>query len=138
MNRSQRHIHRWVWLSIIIILPLAIYFSLKDVSFNQYGHGDTASIATNDQKLVYEEAGLTATVLESAEGNKLQLILGEPLKNASVLVYIPGSNGQKDRLLGQLKGVGTYVYNLNTRPEEIILYDAIKETEIKRLELKWD
>ncbi len=138
MNRSQRHIHRWVWLSIIIILPLAIYFSLKDVSFNQYGHGDTVSIATNDQKLVYEEAGLTATVLESAEGNKLQLILGEPLKNASVLVYIPGSNGQKDRLLGQLKGVGTYVYNLNTRPEEIILYDAIKETEIKRLELKWD
>ena len=138
MNRRQQNIHKWSWLLIVLAMPVVSFIALRGISETKV-ESSTLLRPDQDSSLVLTEKGELGAILEDREGSSELIIkLFQPLKSASTLVYSADGNGEKGTLLGQLQSVGEYSFMLSERPEGIILYDAIKATEIEKLEFKWE
>lgn len=132
MTSGQRKAHRYIWLLLILLVPLLIIFSTKDLNLT---HLDTTTSAkpkiSKDTLIKVVENELIKASLYS---NSIEIILKSTLKNASSIVYETDSKGNKIRIIGQLNTSGIYNFKLETQPKSILVYDGLKESVITKLE----
>ena len=138
MTGGQQRAHKIIWIVMVIILPLLIFIVIRDINFDVQSSDISGESELRNNALVVEQDWIRTVLVDINEKTLLQIRLKKPLKNPSALVYTLNKRGQKDRLLGQLQGMGDYEFSLDTPFEGIILYDAIKEEEIEKLEFSWD
>ena len=132
MTSGQRKIHRFSWIAITIIVPILIFFSVRNLDFQQKENSSSFTEIRNE------------TILKSAENeflkinqytNSIEVIVKSPLKTSSSVLYSIDERGNKRNTLGQVSTVGIYRFEMNQKIQGIILYDEIKESEITKLSL---
>lgn len=138
MTNGQRRAHKYFWISIVIVLPLLIFSAVRHLSFGPQSPYLTTESELGNNALVVEQDWIRTAVVEKKDSYALHIRLKKPLKHPSALVYTLDQMGQRDQLLGQLQGIGDYEFTLDTSFEGILLYDAIKEENIEKLEFSWD
>ena len=134
MILKQRKRHKYIWLTIAMILPIAMFFAAKNVSFHQVekkmpqlaNKTNAMARATNKQLEI-------ALVKTTNASYTLEIQLKEPLVSTSSLVYGLDATGNKGVLLGQLNGIGDYNFVSRKSVSGIVVHDAIKGNEILKL-----
>ncbi|MDT0605444.1 hypothetical protein [Croceitalea rosinachiae] len=117
MIASQRKSHKYVWLIIAIVIPVMLFFAIKDLDF---------STTSNNSK----KEQLTASFNHS----KVQIQLRQPLQSPSPLVYELNANGKPGKILGQLNGIGNYKFSTSSTAKGIVVKDGIKNEELFKIE----
>ena len=131
MTSGQRKAHKIIWLTLGIAVPIFMVFTIKDLDFE--------NIKTNDTSITEESSSKPAKTAENellkADVHKghIDIVLKSPLKTPSALLYELNKEGSKGRLLGQLKAVGIYKFNIADIPNGLLVYDPLKELEITKI-----
>ena len=136
MTSGQRKAHKYIWLLIAIGIPALIVFSIKDLDvFSSKSDSISKVEATKSNVIkIAENELIKASLIKMDSTNSIEVILKSTLKNPSSLVYELYKNDEKGELIGQLTTVGIYNFELKQSLKGIIIYDALKETLISKLE----
>ncbi len=136
MTSGLRKAHKYIWLLLIIIVPVMMVFSIKDLD-----------IFSSDNNTISQLKGSKKVSLKTSENDiikasvferHVEIILKSTLKNSSSVVYEMDEKGNKSGVIGQLTTAGIYNFNINILPKGIIIYDDLKDVEITKLSFKWD
>jgi hypothetical protein len=136
MTSGQRKAHKYIWLLIAIGIPILILFSIKDLdvfSSNNMSSSEIKATKSNVIK-VAENDLIKVSLIKIDSTNSIEVILKSTLKNASSLVYELQKNNKKGKLIGQLTTVGIYNFQIKQALKGIVVYDALKETLISKIE----
>ena len=132
MTSGQRKAHRYIWLLITVLVPLVIIFAIKDLNIF-FSENNTASNFETSKKEVLKQSE-NDLIKVSVHKSSIEIILKSTLKNSSAVVYATDTKGNKKDLIGQLTTTGIYNFNINNLPKGILIYDALKEEDITKLE----
>ena len=135
MTSGLRKAHKYIWLILIIAVPVLVLFSIKDLDLSASESDSSLNIETGRSHVlkVSENELIKASLFVQDSMNFIEVILKSPLKNPSSIVYALKDNNQKGRIIGQLTTVGIYNFDVIKAPKGIIIYDALKESLITKL-----
>ena len=136
MNSGLRKAHAYIWLLLVVIIPIVIFLSIKDLAIFSSESDNLSQIESSQKQRLtsFENDLIKASVYE----NSIELILKSTLKNPSSIVYEMNEEGAKSNSIGQMTSAGIYNFNIHKPPKGIIIYDAIKNVEITKFSFKWD
>lgn len=136
MNSGLRKAHTYIWLLLVVIIPIVIFFSIKNLALYSSESDAVSQIKDSNKKHLtsFENELIKASVYE----NSIELILKSTLKNPSSIVYEMNEEGTKSNSIGQMTSAGIYNFTIHKLPKGIIIYDAIKNVEITKFSFKWD
>lgn len=127
MTSGLRKIHKPTWIVILLILPVLMYVSIQQ---------DPNALLENSNRVNVTPSSFideNEFISYQQKDNQLTLVVKKPLKNASAVVY-ELKNGKKGGFLGELTGANqTYVFNVDSKINGFLLYDALKETPILKI-----
>ena len=130
MTAGQRKAHKYIWITIIIFVPVIMFSSIKNLDV--FSKDKRASHQLEGSKEVslnsYENDIIKASVFE----HNLEVILKSSLKNSSAVVYEMDGKDNKLKAIGQLTSKGVHNFHINNLPKGIIIYDDLKEVEITK------
>lgn len=136
MNSKQRKAHQYIWILLILAVPIIIIFSIKDLSI----------LSLENEKILTHNESKEAPI-NSFENDLVQVvvyqksiktILKRTLKNASSIVYATDNKGNRLHVIGQLTTTGIYNFSTENLPKGIVIYDELKNIEITKFLFKWD
>ena len=130
MTSGLRKAHKYIWLLLIVVVPVIMFLSLRDLDiFSSEKHAASQLTGSKEMPLkFFENHIIKASVFES----QLEIILKSTLKSSSSVVYEMDEKGNKSRVIGQLTAAGIYNFNINNLPKGIIIYDDLKQVEITK------
>lgn len=136
MTSGLRKVHKYIWLLLLIIVPVIMFFSIKDLDIFSSENNATSQLKGSKKVNLktFENDIVKASVFE----NHIEIILKSTLKNSSSIVYEMGEKGNKSDVLGQLTTAGIYNFVINNLPKGIIIYDELKQVEITKFSFQWD
>jgi len=136
MTSGLRKVHKYIWLLLLIIVPVIMFFSIKDLDIFSSENNATSQLKGSKKVNLktFENDIVKASVFE----NHIEIILKSTLKNSSSIVYEMGEKGNKSDVLGQLTTAGIYNFDINNLPKGIIIYDELKQVEITKFSFQWD
>lgn len=131
MNTNLRRIHFYSWLLIVLIIPVILFFSIKDLK-----------IERTENKLLKSGVSTTQNAIKITENELIKVWLYQDeiavqvkssVKSASTVIYTLNPDGKKDRVLGQITTSGNYRFKISEQPDGILLYDTLKQKLITKL-----
>jgi hypothetical protein len=131
MTSGLRKAHKYIWLLLIIIIPVIMVFSIKGLNIFS-PENNTVSQLEGSKKVSLKTSENNIIKIAVFE-NHVEIILKSTLKNSSSVVYVMDEKGNKSSVIGQLTKAGIYNFNINSLPKGIIIYDALKQVEITKL-----
>jgi hypothetical protein len=133
MTSGLRKAHTYIWLLLIIIVPLVMFFSMKDLAIFSLENNKMSQFESSKKEHLktFENDIVKITVFDS----QVEIILKTTLKNAASIVYEMDEKGNKSNLIGQVTTAGIYTFNTNKLLKGIIIYDDIKQVEITKFSL---
>jgi len=136
MTSGLRKAHKFIWLLIIIGIPTLILFSIKDLELFSSKNISLSEIeATKSNVIKVAENDLVkASLIKKDSSITIEVILKSTLKNPSSLVYELNKNDGKGKIIGQVTTVGIYSFKTQDSLNGIVIYDALKEKLISKLE----
>jgi len=130
MTSGLRKAHKYIWLLLIIIVPVIIIFSVKELAIFSSENNSVSTYVTSKKDLlkISENDLIKVSIYEGS----IEIILKTTLKNASSVVYTINSKGNKSEVLGQLTTAGIYNFKAKDIPKNIVVYDGIKDVIITK------
>ena len=129
MTSGLRKAHQFIWILLLISVPVIMYVSVKDLSFFSSEENSLQFTSLKKTRLQsFENDIVNVSVFET----HIEMILKTTLKNSSSVVYTMDENGNKSHVVGQLTTVGIYKFNINELPKGLIIYDDLKGIEITK------
>ncbi len=119
MIAKQRRAHRYIWIGIAVVLPIAMILAVKDLDFS----------TTDSPKA---SGGLPVSI--SLTGQSVHIQVHTPLKSTFSLVYEMQADGSRGKVLGQLEGRGAYDFLVSRGTKGIYVVDPIKNVELLKME----
>ena len=134
MTSGLRKVHKYIWLILVIIIPIIIIFSIKDLGVFSSENG--AALQIENSKKVNIGSFENDLIKATLTGSQIKIVLKATLKNSSSVVYVTDTKGNKLEIIGQLTTAGIYSFNSNARPKGIIISDDLKDVQITKLMFK--
>jgi hypothetical protein len=134
MTCGLRKAHKYIWLILVIIIPIIILFSIKDLGVFSSEKSDGLRI--EDSNIINIGSFENDLISASFSENQIKIILKTTLKNPSSVVYAVDAKGNKLGVIGQLTSAGIYTFKSNARPKGIIISDDLKDIQITKLMFK--
>lgn len=129
-------LHRNIWTVFGIILPVMIYFSIKNLAFQQEAKLEVVKDKTQNTKEIKsaENEFIRASLYDRGGTDvQLELTLKTPMKQPVLAVYVLDSDGNKGEFMGQLGPGGMYYFQLQPDIYGILIYDTLKEKSVTKL-----
>ena len=135
MTSGLRKAHKYIWLILIIAVPVLIFFSIKNLNVFPSESDTVLKIETPkiNVLMVSENDLIKASLIIKDSINFMEVILKSPLKHPSSFVYTLTDGDEKGTLIGQLTTVGIYSFELKEATKGVVIYDALKESLITKL-----
>ena len=124
MNSGLRKAHKYTWLILLIIIPVIMFFSVKDLMI--IPSTSKTDLNQNYLKSIPDSKFENDLIKVAFYPKSIVIILKTTLKNASSTVYAVDDNHKKQKVIGQLTTAGIYTFEVNDIPNNIMLYDDIK------------
>lgn len=134
MDARLRKRHKFIWIFLAPIITVLAVLASKDLSFSSE---ETMLISKNETGKVLkqmENEEIRMILIENLGKNLLQVQIKSPMKATSSILFGLTENSEKESVLGQLEGVGTYSFQVKEIIEGILIKDAIKNQQILKLE----
>ncbi|MGB3606042.1 MAG: hypothetical protein WA775_13465 [Psychroserpens sp.] len=133
MTSGLRKAHKYIWLLLVIIIPIIIALSIKDLDVFSSNNQTLTTIkeSKNSSLNMAENDVIKVSVFE----NQIEIILKSTLKNSASVVYEMDGKGNKSTIIGQITTTGIYTFKINNLPKGIIIYDDLKQVDITKLAL---
>lgn len=119
MIAGQRKAHKYIWIGMVIVLPVLIVFAVKDLDFRS----ERAQITSGESPISVSRTEQSVTIQ-----------VNTPLKSTASLVYEMQTNGSQGKVLGQLEGKGDYNFSISQGAKGIYIVDPIKKVELLKIE----
>lgn len=135
MTLGQRKAHKYIWSTLVVVMPLVIFFAIKDLNIFSLKNDSAVQLESSGDNLVKmsENELIKASLYEKDSARTIQIILKSPLKNPTSVVFTVNNNDKKGGIIGQLSTVGIYNFKIESFPIGIAIYDTLKETLITKL-----
>ena len=134
MTSGQRKAHLTFWLIIVIVVPLLVFFSIRDLDLTNSKPDSFPIMESARQSIASAENELVkASIFEIDSVRSIEIILKSPLKNPSSIVYAMQSGQATGPVIGQITVVGIYNFSISELPEGLLIYDELKKVEITKL-----
>ena len=130
MTSGLRKAHKYIWLLLVVIVPIVVILSIK--SLNVFASENNISVQYKGSKAKSLNTFENEIIKVSVYENSIEIILKSTLKNSSSIVYNADENGNRTEVIGQLTTSGIYNFNIDNLPKGIIIYDALKNVEITK------
>ncbi len=128
MTSGLRKAHKYIWLLLVVIVPVIMFLSIKDLDiFSSRTDSATFESSIKNPLKTTENNLIRITLYEGS----IEIILKSTLKNASSIVY---ASEAKKQIIGQLTTAGIYNFNMEKQPKGILVYDELKEELITKLD----
>lgn len=135
MTRGLRIAHRYIWLMLLIGIPVLIVLAIKGIEEPIFIDADV-NISPKISKIIALDDDLFFIGIDKRDSiNSLEIIIKKPLKNSSATVY--GNHDNDKTYIGKIDKKGMYKFEVSNRFESITIYDGIKKVEILNQKLKW-
>ena len=115
MTSGLRKAHQYIWLLLLIIVPLIMVFSIKDLDVFSSERNTTSQ--TNGSKKESLKTSENELIKASVFESHMEIILKSTLKTSSSVVYEMDTKGNKSIIIGQLTSAGIYNFNINNLPQ---------------------
>lgn len=140
MTSGLRKAHKYIWLIIMVAVPILIFFSLKNLDIFYKKKNSVIPFESTKKNIVKvaENELIKASVINKDSTYFIEIILKSTLKNASSVVYRMDKKGNKVNIIGQLTTAGIYNFNINNLPQGIIISDDLKHIDITKFSFQWD
>ena len=125
MNSSLRKAHKYSWLLLLIIIPVIMFFSIKDLKI--FESTNKADLNYNFSRGIPDRDFENDLIKVAFYPKNIEIILKTTLKNASTTVYDVDDIHNKQKIIGQITTAGVYTFEINNIPKNIMLYDDIKD-----------
>ncbi len=134
MDSGLRKRHKWMWLILAPVLFILVFLVLDTLrfpsspkSFDMYSfQGTSIKEAENDKVKI--------VLSNSSNQYVLNVLVKQPLRATSSVVFEINGKGEKGRVLGQLEGEGNYAFAGKGNIKGIVVEDVIKKQQILKLE----
>ena len=127
MTSGLRKVHKYIWISIALILPVFMFLSIQK---------DPNTLIENSKKVRVFPASFNEVnefVSYQKKGNQLTIVVKKSLKSASTAVY-ELKNSEERVFLGELASANqTYIYNVDSKINGFLLFDVIKKEVIYKI-----
>ena len=135
MTSALLKTHKFIWIVLVLIIPVILFFAIKDLSFFSSEENNIEFSVSDDEMIgSSENEFIKAVVLkDTSQIIRLNLILKSPLKNPTSVVYALNENDEKGVLIGQLTTTGNYSFTLASPLKGILVYDTLKDILITKL-----
>jgi hypothetical protein len=129
--------HRIIWLSIAIIVPVLLFLSIRNLNFQNTDAQTLDSPQSEHGKVLKskENKFLIASIVQ-IQDNQMQLDVRvkKPLEYPTLIIYTLGESGDRNKLIGQIGSKGKYRFTIGDNINGILLYDALKKITVTKLE----
>jgi len=130
MNSRLRKVHKYSWLLLLIIIPLIMFFSMKNLMI--FESTNKTDINLNFSRNIPDRDFENDLIKVAFYPKNIEIILKTTLKNPSSTIYTVDDNNKKQKVIGQLTTAGIYFFDINDIPKNIALYDDIKDVLITK------
>jgi len=134
MNFKLRRNHKIIWIMILLLVFAGLFLAIKDLDFKD--HAKTVKQHQTSQgmgEVLSEDDDVSIYYKEINTKIVLTIVLKKALKYPSSMVYTLGDDNDKESVIGQLSGVGTYEFTIDKRPAGLLFVDPIKDQSIKKM-----
>ena len=117
MMASQRKAHRFIWLGMALVIPVLLYFAVRNLTF------------------IHPTADAPPSEILNAKlgAGEITITLNRSFKSASAVVYGFNKEGRLGSPLGQLLEAGTYSFKTSDGMIGFVVVDMIKEQELYKV-----
>lgn len=135
MTSGLRKAHKYIWLLLLIIVPVLMFFSIKDLNYSKPQNDTETSFEFGNYNILMTDENnlLKAVAVKTEHAIELDFEIKTPFKSASSEVYELNENNKKGNYLGMITSAKTYSFELNTNATGILIYDSLKKREITKL-----
>ncbi len=133
MDAQLRKRHKYIWLVLVVMLPVLLGFVIKDLNFSSQ-KTITKQLANGSILKEIKTDNVHAVLRKQDSGYLLEVNLIKPLQSASNLLQGVADTSKEVFVIGQLEGMGLYRFDLDQDIQGIMIYDALKKQEIQKLE----
>lgn len=135
MTSGLRKAHKYIWLLIIISIPILVVSSIKNLDVFSSKFDSTSKIEATISNVikVAENDLIKVSLIKKNSINSIEIILKSTLKNPSSLVYELHKDNKKGAFIGQLTTVGIYNFNTKELLNGIVVYDSLKDVIITKI-----
>ncbi|WP_299766776.1 hypothetical protein [uncultured Dokdonia sp.] len=139
MTSGLRKAHKVIWMVLGILGVVLIIASINSVKEPLGIDSDTSISSTKKNvRTIEENAQLSVNVEELANINKLHIVIKKPLKSAATGVYVLTNDQERGAFLGSIDNKGLYTFTIEKTAKKIQLYDGIKKSVIRNIDLSWE
>ncbi|NER16085.1 hypothetical protein [Spongiivirga citrea] len=134
MTSGQRKAHKYVWLLLVMTIPILMIFAVKDLDVFSLKEDLKPKFSATKGTIVKtsENKILKASLIKKDSLYSLEVILKKPIKQASLVIEsLQAQDGAK--VIGQLSSVGIYKFEVDEVIEAIILKDPLGKEDINIL-----
>ena len=128
--------HTYIWLVMIIVIPVLLFFSIRNLEFSTPTQEVFYGSNVVGEPLTTGENEFIKAIVYKDDTSKLMLevVLKTTLKNSSALV-IPITENGDEASIGQVSDKGVYTFILEKKPKSLSLKDALKDEYITTIPL---
>jgi len=128
--------HTYIWLAMIIVIPVLLFFSIRNLDFSTPKQEVFYGSNVVGEPLAAGENEFIKAIVYKDDTSKLMLevVLKTTLKNSSALV-IPITENGDEASIGQVSDKGVYTFILEKKPKSLSLKDALKDEYITTIPL---
>lgn len=131
MTSRQRKAHKIIWILLLCIIPVFIFFAIKDLNFIA-SEAHTSPASVNVQNTIVktsENEILKASLIKKDSTYTLEVILKKPIKQPSLVLENLKTKGESI-LIGQISSVGIYKFEVDELIDTVVLRVPLKKGDI--------
>lgn len=139
MTSGLRKAHKVIWMVLGILGVVLIIASINSVKEPLGIDSDTSISSTKENvRTIEDNVQLSVNIEELANINKLHIVIKKPLKSAASSVYVLTNDQERGAFLGSIDNKGLYTFTIEKTAKKIQLYDGIKKSVIRNIDLSWE
>lgn len=139
MTSNLRKTHKVIWLLLVIVVPVALIFSVLGITASTLTDADLSKqINSAQQESILDNDQLFIGLNKQETPYSVQVILKKSLISPAPVAYAISSGSTEAYFLGALDKKGIYTFSIDQSVKSIRIYDELKKIELLTVELPWD
>lgn len=138
MTSNLRKAHKVIWLLLVIIVPIALIFSVLGITASPLTDADLSKQTTNVKQESVLDNNQIFIGMNKQMPYSVKIILKKSLSSPAPTVYAISSDSNEASSLGALTKKGMYTFPINKSVKSIQIFDELKKVELLTVELPWD
>ena len=138
MTSNLRKAHKVIWLFLIIVVPLALIFSVLGIQASTLTDADISNQRIHTEAAILDNDQLIISLNQQEKPYSVMMVLKKSLSSPTPVAYAVSSSAKESSPLGAMDTKGMYTFPVDRSVKSIRIYDELKKVELLTVDLPWD